>query len=126
MKSIFELIEKSAAKYPDKAAFIDMNSQLTYSELLNYSKSIASEVGSLGKRNCPVAIYIDKSVQVLPAMFGIACSNNFYIVLDTEMPKERVMKIFDTLLSLFICHIFLFLPIVLLFSRQSCGSKNCK
>ena len=97
MKSIFELIEKSAAKYPDKAAFIDMNSQLTYSELLNYSKSIASEVGSLGKRNCPVAIYIDKSVQVLPAMFGIACSNNFYIVLDTEMPKERVMKIFDTL-----------------------------
>ena len=37
-----------------------------------------------------------------------------------------LMKIFDTLLSLFICHIFLFLPIVLLFSRQSCGSKNCK
>ncbi len=97
MKSIFEFVEKSAAKNPQKPAFVDVNSTLTYGELRDCSKSIATQLAALEKRNCPVAIYIDKSVQVLPAMFGIACSNNFYIVVDTEMPLERVEKIFETL-----------------------------
>ncbi|MBO5494408.1 MAG: AMP-binding protein [Eubacterium sp.] len=97
MKSIFEYVERSYKRFPDKTAFVDADASITYSELYNYSRSIATAVGRLGTRNCPVAIYIDKSVKVPSAMFGIACSNNFYIVVDTEMPKERVEKIFETL-----------------------------
>jgi amino acid adenylation domain-containing protein len=51
----------------------------------------------MGITNKPIAIYIDKSVRVLPSMFGIVYSGNFYVVIDSEMPIERIEKIFSTL-----------------------------
>lgn len=97
MKNILEYIEINAKKYADKAAFVDTDNVLTYACLCSGAKSIGTALASMGRKNSPIAVYIDKSVKTLCAMFGVTYSGNFYIVVDTEMPVERIEKIFSSL-----------------------------
>ncbi|MDE6155073.1 MAG: AMP-binding protein [Eubacterium sp.] len=97
MKNILEYIEGSAAAYPDKIAFADTENSITYSGLLNDAKSIGTKLSSIGEKNRPVAVYLDKSIKTLCAMFGVVYSGNFYIIIDSEMPVDRINKIFSVL-----------------------------
>ena len=97
MKNILELLERSAKMYPDKIAFDDTKKKITYSELENAAKRVGSTLAEAGFYQEPIAIYIEKSVDVIIAMLGIVYSGNIYTVIDTEMPKERIDKIFSTL-----------------------------
>ena len=97
MKNILEYIEQSAEKYPDKTAFLDNEETITYKELSKRAMSIGTALAETGKRNCPIAVYLDKSVKTICAMFAVVYSGNFYIVVDTEMPLDRVNKIFSGL-----------------------------
>ncbi|MCH5321431.1 MAG: AMP-binding protein, partial [Eubacterium sp.] len=94
MKNILEYIERNAAKYPDKTAFLDTEGSITYSELLKNAKSIGTALSEICKRNRPVAVYLDKSVKTICSMFAVTYSGNFYIIVDSEMPIERINKIF--------------------------------
>ena len=96
-KNILEFLENSANKYPNKVAFKDENSSATYSELLNKSKSIGSEIAKSGNKNAPYLVFIDKSVECIEAMLGIVYSGNFYVVIDVEMPQDRLKNICETL-----------------------------
>ena len=97
MKNVLQLLEKSQAKFPDKAAFIDENNTLTYNQLTDGAKRIGSALAAEGKTKCPVAVYVNRGVDMINAMLGIVYSGNFYTIIDTEMPKERIEKIFSTL-----------------------------
>lgn len=97
MKNILEYIENSASEYPGKTVFADHESSITYEQLLRNSKSIGTALSQINKRNCPIAVYLDKSIKTPCAMFGITYSGNFYIIIDSEMPVERINKIFSTL-----------------------------
>lgn len=96
-KNILEFLEHSANKYPNKVAFKDENSSAIYSDLLNKSKSIGSEIAKSGKRNSPYLVFIDKSVECIEAMLGIVYSGNFYVVIDVHMPEDRLKNICETL-----------------------------
>jgi amino acid adenylation domain-containing protein len=97
MKNILQLLEKSAQNYPNKTAFIDATKTLTFSQLEMLSKKCASALIKEKAYSKPIAIYIDKGVDVIIAMLGIVYSGNIYTVIDTEMPKERIEKIFSSL-----------------------------
>lgn len=97
MKNILELLEASANRFPDRIAFQDEKKQITYSELEDAAKRVGSAISEQGETQKPVAIYIEKGVDVIIAMMGIVYSGNVYTVIDTEMPKERIEKIFSTL-----------------------------
>ena len=97
MKNILEFLEKDAAAAPEKVAFKDADSALTYAEALELSKRTGSCLAGLGCRNKPVAVYADKTVFALTAMFGVVYSGNFYVMVDGEMPPDRIERIFATL-----------------------------
>lgn len=97
MKNILEMLENSKANFPGKAAFKDEKKSITYSELVNSSKRVGSALIESGVYKAPIAIYINKSVDVITSMMGIAYSGNIYTVIDTEMPGDRIEKIFSTL-----------------------------
>ena len=97
MKNILEFLENDAKRFPDKAAFVDSEETLTYSEALDLSKRIGSYIGKTGFHNKPVAVYLDKNVRSLVAMFGAVYSGNFYVMIDSEMPLDRIERIFATL-----------------------------
>lgn len=97
MKNILEFLELNAERYGGKVAFSDLENSITYEELLLSSKRIGTAVSIAGTRNKPIAVYIDKGIPLLLSMFGVVYSGNFYVVIDSEMPTDRINKIFKTL-----------------------------
>lgn len=98
MKNVLEFLESSAAKFPDKTAFADEKIALTYGELEEKAKCIGTHIAEqLDRTNKPIAVLLEKSPVCAVAIFGVAYSGNFYVIIDTQMPNDRIASIFDTL-----------------------------
>ncbi|MEG0546390.1 MAG: amino acid adenylation domain-containing protein [Oscillospiraceae bacterium] len=96
-KNILEMLENSAERFPNKIAFTDESVSASYLEFMNNAKKIGTSITKMGKTKAPIAVFIDKSVACLEAMMGVVYSGNFYAVIDTTMPKDRIAVIFNTL-----------------------------
>lgn len=98
IRKVTDYLDRTAAKFPDKVAFTDDARSMTFSELKEEALHVAYGLASLeGCFKRPVAIYMDKQVECIAAMMGVAYSGNFYTVLDVTMPKARIDKILATL-----------------------------
>lgn len=97
MKNVLEYLEHDAIYFPEKVAFEDINDSVTYSDFYKLTKKIGTAVSDVGIVNRPIAVYMDKGINLLAAMFGAVQSGNFYVVIDSEMPPERINRIFSTL-----------------------------
>lgn len=99
MKNVLEFIEGSVAKYPDKLAVADVNGGLTYKELEKAAKQVGAWLyqGLGGCKNRPVVVLLDKEPKSVAAFMGAVYSGNFYVVIDAEMPVDRVNKILKAL-----------------------------
>lgn len=96
--SIILWLDKTAARFPDNTAFADENQSYTYREVRQRALSIAHCIETMlpgGKH--PIAVYMEKSADMLVAYLGIAYSGNFYSPIATDMPAVRIEKILDTL-----------------------------
>lgn len=97
IKNVLEMLEESAGLYPEHNVFADEKNQISYSEFIKNACIIGSNIAQSGKRNRPIAVYMEKSVAALCTYFGAVYSGNFYVPIDVEMPYERVQKIFSVL-----------------------------
>ena len=90
-RSIVEYLEQSAARYPDKVVFASDEGRITYAAFIKEARKVASQLSEKSR----VAILIDRSVECLIAIFGVAYANGCCVVLDMESPEERSQKILD-------------------------------
>lgn len=98
MKNILQYFEETCKRFPNNIAVADESCSVTFNDLKTRSQQTATMIASkLKKCHVPVAIYIDKSPALVEAMLSVLYSGNFYVVLDTQMPLERVYRIFETL-----------------------------
>ena len=77
---------------------MDERGSYTWAEIRRKALSIAKQIEEIipgGKR--PVAVYMEKSADMLLAYLGIAYSGCFYTPIATDMPSARVEKILNTL-----------------------------
>lgn len=96
--SVVQWLETTAKRFPERIAFVDEKKQYTWSELRRTALSIAAEINAAVRdRKVPVAVYMEKSADMLAAYMGIAYSGDFYSPIDTDMPRTRVEKILQTL-----------------------------
>ena len=98
MISATEYLDRTAMRLPDKVAFRDDNRAITFRELQSEARRLAVPLVEAGIRRQPVIVYLEKSVECLPAFLGAAYSGNFYSPVDTKMPEERIRKITQTLI----------------------------
>lgn len=96
-KSILHYLEQTAKKFPNKIAFGDTKKEVTYAEFLINAKKVGSYLINLNQVNKPIAILLDKNVECLETMMAVLYSGNFYTILDTKSPKERLDNILTTL-----------------------------
>lgn len=92
-----DFLDDAVKTHPNKAAFTEEARSLTYKELQEEAYRIAMPIIKSGFRKKPVALYFDKSIYCISSMMAVAYSGNFYSVIDTEMPVERINKIFEVL-----------------------------
>ena len=97
MKNILQYFEETCEQFPDYIAVANESSSVTFNDLKTRSQQAGTMIASeLKQDSLPVAIYIDKSLALVEAMLSVLYSGNFYVVLDTQMPVERVRRIFET------------------------------
>lgn len=91
IRSIVEYLEQSAARYPDKVVFASDGGSITYAAFMKAARKVASQLSEKSR----VAILIDRSVDCLISIFGVAYANGCCAVIDIESPAERNKKILD-------------------------------
>lgn len=95
--NVLEYLEHSAEHFPDKPAYIDAKSSYTFSELERAARAVGSALCGVVQKGCPVAVYMEKSVQQIAAFFGTVYAGAFYAPIDVDMPAQRTTLILDTL-----------------------------
>lgn len=95
--NVLEYLEGSARRYPDKVAFEDKKSSLTFKELLSISKAVGSRISVNNLIHSPIIVLMEKSADSIAGFMGVLYSGNFYCPLDTHMPEARIKVIIDTL-----------------------------
>ena len=97
LKTAVDYLKITECKFPQKSAYVDDRRSVDFSTLKDESLHVAMTICLLEERKKPVAIYLDKSVEMIAAFIGVTYSGNFYSPLDTQMPVQRIEKIMDTL-----------------------------
>lgn len=93
---VTKYLRDSARKYPDHPALVDQKISLSYASTLDKAELVAYELVSRDLFKKPVAVMMDKGARTVSAFFGVALSGNYYTVIDTKMPQNRVEKILET------------------------------
>lgn len=96
-KNILDYLEEQADRYPDKIIFEEAEKQISYQQFRKKARQIGSGILKQGIVRGRIAVYLDKSIDCLAAMFGILYGGSLYCVLDTKSPMERVSIILETL-----------------------------
>jgi amino acid adenylation domain-containing protein len=95
--NILEYLEASVEKYPDKPAYVDDSTEITFQQLMERSKAVASRITALNMIKQPVAVYMEKNVNCIVSFLAAAYSGNFYTPIDLEMPLQRINNVIHTL-----------------------------
>ncbi|MCM1542167.1 MAG: amino acid adenylation domain-containing protein [Blautia sp.] len=86
---------RAAEEKPDKVAYSDGKSGLTFREVYDQSQSIGSYMHKKGIYKKPIVIFMRKSPQEVTAFFGTVAGGNFYVPVDEEMSGGRIQMILD-------------------------------
>ncbi len=90
-KLIHEYIERSAGNCPDRAAICFLDQQLTFAELDSAAARVARQLRDHGvSKGDRVGIFMDKSLNVPVAMYGIMKAGAAFVPLDPAAPAKRV------------------------------------
>jgi amino acid adenylation domain-containing protein len=89
--ALHRLVEASAAARPDGVAVVDGDDRLTYAELDAWSNRVAHLLADLGvERGDRVALYLDKSLAAVTALYGVMKAGAAYVPLDPAAPVARL------------------------------------
>lgn len=98
LKNVLEALEKSCANNENKIIFGESEKEITYGNFVIHAKTIGTSLSQkVNERKMPVMIWIDKTIECLETMMGVLYSGNFYTIVDTKSPKERVQHMVDIL-----------------------------
>lgn len=102
--NILNDLNRTALEKPDKLAFSDGVTGLTFRELHRASRGVGTFLHRRGIYRQPVVIFMEKSPQEVAAFFGTVAGGCFYVPIDAEMPGGRIQMILDNVRSpLMIC-----------------------
>ena len=93
---VTQYLRESAMKYPEHKAFVDNRIVLTYKQAFEEAEHVAGFLVQKDFFRKPVAVLMEKGSRNVAAFLGVAMSGNYYTVIDTKMPQNRVEKILDT------------------------------
>lgn len=95
--NVTQYLDQTASLFPDKIAVDDTKQYLTFKQLKQKSHTVACKLVELNIVNAPIAVYMQKSCDMVVAFAAINYSGNFYIPIDTKSPESRVNAVFETL-----------------------------
>lgn len=98
MKNVLEWLEATVEKYPDKPAFSDTESSITFAQVYDIARNTGAYlIDKLGVDRTPVAVFAGRKM-VTPAYFlGVVYAGRPYAPIDASLPDKRIEKILENL-----------------------------
>lgn len=97
IKHPFQLIEKQAERFPNKLAVICEDRNISYKDLHNASKVLATVIQqSVRESNQCIAIIMKKDVDQVIAILAVIYANAAYVPIDPDLPKERIKSLLNS------------------------------
>ncbi len=93
--NVIDYLNSIADSLPNKVAFADETTKLTFNEVYGQGRSIGSFLHSIGVYREPVVILMDKNPKTIVAFLGTIYGGNYYIPLDQEMGQARIKMIIE-------------------------------
>jgi amino acid adenylation domain-containing protein len=91
-----ELVIRQAERTPNAIAVVSDSQSLTYRQLHDRSDAIAHRLQSLGAGpERPVAISLERTVQLPVALLGILKAGSYYVPLDQQDSPQRLASILE-------------------------------
>lgn len=94
--NVLEYLESAGLKYPEKTAYSDGELSLTFRETYEISRAIGTRLAENGHAKAPVAVFMKRGPETIPAYLGVVQAGGFYVPLDEDMPSIRMEMILDT------------------------------
>ena len=90
-QTLHGLIEQRMAACPTVIALVDEQRQLSYAEVDAESAALAAELIAHGAGpEIPVAVCLDRSVNMVISLLAVLRSGSYYVPLDPNYPSERI------------------------------------
>ncbi len=96
-RNVLEYLESAASQKPDKTAYANEETGLTFREVLLQARAIGTFLSLEKIYKEPVIVFMKKHPDAIAAFYGILYGGDYYVPLDEEMPKERIQLIFRKL-----------------------------
>ncbi|MDU1412334.1 MAG: amino acid adenylation domain-containing protein [Clostridium sp.] len=95
-KTIQQVFEEYVDRMPNNIAVVYNNEKLTYRELNEKSNSLAYILRDKGVReNTFVGIMVDRSLEMIIAVFAVLKAGGAYIPMDIEYPDNRLLYMIE-------------------------------
>ena len=90
-RTVMELFEERAARWPDRPALVGDGGRLTYEELDRATARVAYALAARGaSTDEPVAVLASRGTEQLVALLGVLRSGAPYVCLDADQPQSRL------------------------------------
>lgn len=90
-------LERGALAHPGRPAVREGSVTLTYGELFERSRRIATDLLARGLGGGPVIVCMEKCAEALAVFFGTLMSGGFYVPVDPSAPQGRAASLYDRL-----------------------------
>ncbi|HEV7509099.1 MAG TPA: amino acid adenylation domain-containing protein [Thermoanaerobaculia bacterium] len=89
--TLHELVAAQADRTPGAVAAVDENEQVTYRELVDRARQLASHLARLGvKPDGRVGVLLERSLAMITGLLGVLEAGAAYVPLDPTLPGERL------------------------------------
>lgn len=97
--NILAYLKEAYIACPDKIAFADMETTLTYRQLWERTRAAGTKIHRLidGRRREPIFVCIGKNTASITAFLAVVAAGCFYVPIDTTLPDHRLAEIFRTM-----------------------------
>ncbi|MFK8164657.1 MAG: amino acid adenylation domain-containing protein [Lewinella sp.] len=95
-ETIVDLFYETADQYANRVAVVAANGQLTFADLETRTNQLANHLLAQGLQpEEPVALCVDRSVEMMIGLLGIMKAGGAYVPIDPEYPDLRVQYILE-------------------------------
>lgn len=94
---VLDYLDETVRRVPEKIAFSNGTDSLTFKDVYEQHRAVASFLAARGLYKEPVVVFMAKHPKTITAFFGVIASGCFYVPIDVEMPRARIDLILDNL-----------------------------
>jgi non-ribosomal peptide synthetase component F len=88
---VHQLFEQHVERHPESTAVVFEGARLSYGELNARANKLAHYLRRRGVgMDVPVAICVERSLEMIVAVMGVLKSGGAYVPLDSRYPRERL------------------------------------